>query len=74
MREMIPAWFRIEEGFRATTKQPYMELEVLPVANGWRWTVESMSPQSGRFRVLGAGVCKSERAAKRAAMDKAGLL
>jgi hypothetical protein len=44
---MIPAWFRIEEGFRATTKQPYMELEVLPVANGWRWTVESMSPRLG---------------------------
>jgi hypothetical protein len=70
---MTSPWYQFEQGFRATTAQPYQELEVLPRPDGWRWTVERMVPETGCFRLVAFGLERSERAAKTAAASSAGL-
>ena len=64
MREIMTPWFPFGDGFRAQCRDPYHELEVRPSARGWEWTVERISPGSGRFEMVAHGVAKSPEIAK----------
>lgn len=66
---MALLWHPFERGFRAATRKPYQELEVLPVPAGWRWTVSRIVPRSGSFRMVGHGVAKTSELARKAAEE-----
>ncbi len=70
---MAPAWFPVRPGLRATTRKPYQELEVLPVRGGYRWTVERITPRTGRFHLVGHGLEPSPERAQSAALRSAGV-
>jgi hypothetical protein len=58
---MAPAWFPVGPGLRATTRKPY------------RWTVERITPRTGRFHLVGHGVEPSPERAQSAALRSAGV-
>jgi len=70
-RPNVGAWQPFDRGAFAYIRKPYREIEVQPVATGWRWTVRSIAPRSGRFTVLAEGLEASEATAKRRSMDAA---
>lgn len=70
---MVPAWFPLGPGHRATTQKPYQELEVLPVRGGYRWTVERIAPGTGKFHLVGHGLEPSSERAQVAAFRSAGI-
>ena len=71
MREVISTWWPFGRGWRAVSRRPYLELEVRPVADGWRWTVEKIVPASGTFSVVHEGLEESSERAKQAATQAA---
>lgn len=74
-RPNVGAWQPFHRGASgsmfAYTRKPYREIEVMPVATGWRWIVRTIAPRNGRFTVLAEGLADSESAAKRRSMDVA---
>jgi hypothetical protein len=70
-RPNVGAWQRFYRGAFAYIRNPYREIEVMPVATGWRWIVRTIAPRNGRFTVLAEGLADSESAAKRRSMDVA---
>lgn len=70
---MAPVWFPVGPGLRATTVRPYQELEVLPVRGGYRWTVERITPGTGKFHLVGHGLEPSPERAQVAAFRSAGI-
>lgn len=70
-RPNVGAWQPFHRGAFAYIRAPYREIEVMPVATGWRWTVRTIAPRSGRFTVLAEGLEPSQSAAKRRSMDAA---
>ncbi len=73
MREMMTPWFPFGQGFRASIREPYLELEVRPSSRGWVWTVQRIVPASGSFVVVQEGTAKSREIAKQAATEAAGI-
>lgn len=70
-RPNVGAWQPFNRGAFAYVRKPYREIEVQPVATGWRWTVRTIAPRSGQFTVLAEGLEPSQSAAKRRSMDAA---
>lgn len=70
-RPNVGAWQSFNRGAFAYIRKPYREIEVQPIATGWRWIVRTIAPRNGRFKVLAEGVESSEIKAKRRSMDVA---
>jgi hypothetical protein len=72
VREMMSPWWPFGRGWRAVFKRPYLELEVRPVSDGWRWSVQKIVPASGSFSIVHEGLEESSERAKQAATEAAG--
>ena len=68
-RPVVGPWYTFGSGFQSTIREPYHDLEVVPVADGWRWRRSRIDVASGSFKVVASGVARSIEAAKAAAED-----
>jgi len=69
MRNNTTKWYRFARGYQATVRNPYYDLEVVPLRDGWFWRALAMDSKSGCFSALSSGTARELEQAKTMALD-----
>lgn len=68
-RPNLTPWHPFGAGARRVCRHPYAEMEILPTADGWRWSLQRIVPATGSFELVAYGTEAKQDDAKARAMD-----